>query len=95
MGDRVRAAGKNVCMVLNEEGIVLGRLRGKAFDGDPDTTAEGAMRPGPTTIRPDIFIHDIVGRMRNRRVGSYVVTTALGRFIGVLYREDAERVLER
>ncbi|MEE9198997.1 MAG: hypothetical protein V3U26_04275 [Dehalococcoidia bacterium] len=33
--------------------------------------------------------------MRNRRVGSYVVTTASGRFIGVLYREDAERVLER
>ena len=89
----MRAADKNVCIVLNEEGIVLGRVRGKAFEGDPDTVVEQAMRSGPPTIRPDVFIHDVVPRMHNRRVGSYVVTTALGRFIGILYREDAERVL--
>ena len=56
----MRIADKHVCIVLNEDGIVLDRVRGKAFDGDPDTVVEQAMRSGSPTIRPDVFIHDVV-----------------------------------
>ena len=81
-------------VVLNDENIVLGRVRGKAFDGDPDMKVEDAMRSGPATIRPDIFVHDIAPRMHDRRVGSYIVTTPLGLFVGILYRDDADRALD-
>ncbi|MCH8090315.1 MAG: CBS domain-containing protein [Chloroflexi bacterium] len=94
INEKVSSAGKNVCVVLNDEQIVLGRVRGKAFDGDPDTKVEDAMRSGPATIRPDVFLHDIGPRMHDRRVGSYIVTTALGRFVGILYRDDADRALD-
>ena len=50
---RVKAAGTNVCIVINDDRIVLGRIRGRGLRGDPDSTAEQAMRPGPSTIRPD------------------------------------------
>ena len=42
ISEKVLSAGKNVCVVLNDEQIVLGRVRGKAFDGDPDTKVEDA-----------------------------------------------------
>ncbi|TMK86300.1 MAG: hypothetical protein E6G44_03940, partial [Actinobacteria bacterium] len=45
--ERVRAAGWNVCVVVNEERIVLGLLRQRELDGDADLTIERAMRPGP------------------------------------------------
>jgi len=44
----VKAAGTDVCIVTTEDGIVLGRIRGRALRGDPDSTAEQAMRPGPS-----------------------------------------------
>ena len=50
---RVRAAGKDVCIVVNDRHIVLGRIRGRALDGNPDDLVEDVMRPGPSTIRPD------------------------------------------
>ena len=40
-------------MVVNEERVVLGLLREKKIVSDPETVAEEAMRPGPTTVRPD------------------------------------------
>lgn len=84
---RVRAAGWESCLVVNDDRIVLGRLRGAAFDGDPDQTAEAVMEAGPTTVRPSEPLHELVRRMR----ASVVVTTADGRLVGVLRRDDAER----
>ncbi len=92
--ERVQAAGEKVCIVTNEEGIVLGRLRGKAFNADPEASVESVMEAGPTTIRPDILLEEITEHLQERRVGSIVVTTSVGRLIGILYRSDAERYLE-
>ncbi|MCH7972088.1 MAG: hypothetical protein IH960_13775 [Chloroflexi bacterium] len=36
---RVKAADTNVCIVTTDDGIVLGRIRGRALRGDPDSTA--------------------------------------------------------
>lgn len=83
----------DMCLVVNDEQIVLGRLRGKAFNADPETIVERVMEEGPTTIRPDTSLDNITKRMRDRDVRSIVVTTLHGRLIGVLRREDAERRL--
>jgi len=91
--ERVQAAGEQVCIVTNEEGIVLGRLRGEAFNADSQASIESVMEVGPTTIRPDLLLEEITEHLQERRVGSIVVTTSVGRLIGILYRSDAERRL--
>ena len=95
--DRVRAAGHDQCIVVNGEGVVFGRLRRKAWENDPNAAIEDVMELGPATIRPDPFLHDIIGRLETRKIGSILVTSygshEGGRLLGVLFREDVERVL--
>src|SRR3954454_21663775 len=52
VGDRLRAAGQASCIVVNDQRVILGRIRGEALDGDPEQTVEAVMEAGPTTIRP-------------------------------------------
>jgi hypothetical protein len=49
--ERVRAAGWDTCIVVNEERVVLGRLGRTAVAGDSDPCVEEAMSPGPSTVR--------------------------------------------
>jgi len=91
--ERVRATGWDESLVVNEQRVVLGRLRGKALDADPQLPAEQVMEEGPSTIRPDTRLADIAARLRERNVRSVVVTTPDGRLAGVLRRTDAEERL--
>src|SRR5919112_5431565 len=91
--DRLRVAGKTSCIVVNDQRVVLGRLRGDSLDGDAEQTAEAAMETGPTTVRPSASLDTLVARMQKRRTGSIIVSTANGEFVGVLRREDGERRL--
>ena len=91
--DKTLDADQNVCVVVNDERIVLGRLRGDALRGDPGATVESVMESGPTTTRPDDPLEAITERLKDARVGSILVTTSDGRLVGILYRDDAERVL--
>jgi len=86
-------AGADFCMVVNDEGVVLGRLRREALTSDPSTIADEVMEEGPTTTRPDDNLEDLTERMRARSVVSIVVTDPDGRLIGVLDRQDAEAAL--
>ncbi len=91
--DRTLDADQNVCIVVNDDRIVLGRLRRDALRGDPGATVESVMESGPTTTRTDEPLDAITERLQGARVGSIVVTTSDGRLVGVLYRKDAERKL--
>ncbi len=91
--DRAQDADQNVCIVVDDHGVVLGRLRGDALREDPEATVESVMEDGPTTIRADASLQEITERMRKRGVGSILVTDPEGRLLGILYRKDAERVL--
>jgi CBS domain-containing protein len=95
--ERVQATGHEMCVVVNERGIVLGRLQRKAWERGSDSAAEDCMQLGPPTARPDAFLHEVIERLG--KVGSLLVTWYRseedgGRLIGVLFREDVERVLE-
>ena len=95
--ERVQAAGHEMCIVVNERGIVLGRLRRNEWAGDAASAVEDVMELGPPTGRPDSFLHEVIERLR--KVGSLLVTwygseEDGGGLIGVLFREDVERVLE-
>jgi Mg/Co/Ni transporter MgtE len=91
--DRAQDADQNVCIVVDDHGVVLGRLRGNALREDPAASIESVMEDGPTTIRADASLQEITERMRKRGVGSILVTDPEGRLLGILYRNEAERVL--
>ncbi len=91
--NRAQDADQNVCMVVNADGVVLGRLRGDRLQGDTGAAIESVMEDGPTTIRADTSLQEITARMRKRRVGSILVTDPEGRLLGILYRSEAERAV--
>lgn len=87
--DRVRAAGWNACVVVNNERVVLGLLREAQLKGDPERPVESVMRPGPTTFRPHVPIAEMAHFLLDHNLDSSPVTTSDGRLLGLLRREDA------
>lgn len=90
--ERVRAAGWDACVVVNDERVVLGLLREKELGGDPGLRVEQAMRPGPSTFRPFVPIQEMARVMTEHNMETSPITTSDGRLVGLLTREDAERV---
>ncbi|SRR6266851_3322206 len=88
---RVRVLGWDAVVVVNEERIVLGLLRSKEFDSDPDLLIEQAMRPGPSTFRPLVFIEEMEHFVVEHKLESSPVTTSDGRLVGLLLQTDAVR----
>ena len=91
--EQVQASDHCVCVVTNDQGVVLGRLGERALLTDPEGLVEQVMESGPTTTRPDDPLEAITERLRGRGVDSILVTTPDGRLVGILYLEDAERIL--
>jgi CBS domain-containing protein len=88
--ERVRAAGWDTCIVVNEERVVLGRLGRKAVAGSGDESVEKAMSPGPSTVRPSIGADALLERIRTRNLSSYLLTTPDGRLVGLVRRSELE-----
>ncbi len=91
---RVQAAGWKLCLVVNGQNQVLGRLRGDHWNADPNAPVEDVMEEGPTTFRASKGLATLVERMQRQQVGSVLITDPEGVLIGVLYRQDAERLLK-
>ena len=89
-----RMGNDGVCVVIGEGRVVLGRLRAEDARAEPDRRVEEVMEGGPTTFRANIPLEPLVERMQQRRVGNVIVTDPDGRLLGVLYRNEAEAVLD-
>jgi CBS domain-containing protein len=89
---RVRKAGWDRCVVVNEERVVLGLLREHEPASDPEAFVEEVMRNGPATFRPNEPVGKMVQRMHARGASAVLVTTSDGRLVGLLYRKDAEHL---
>jgi CBS domain-containing protein len=89
--ERVRAAGWDACVVVNEERIVFGLLRAHELEGDADARIEAVMRPGPSTFRPHVAIAEMAEYMTEHDLVNAPITTLEGRLVGLLLREDAVR----
>jgi CBS domain-containing protein len=83
---RVRAAGWDLCVVVDAERVVVGTLDGEALAAD--TFVEWAMREGPTTLRPHVAAEEASERFQRRDPKTLVITDSSGRLIGVLRRTD-------
>lgn len=97
VADSTRAinhSGDTFCLVLNDERVVLGRLRKKHLDETSDAAVETVMETGPTTVRPDESAKELLKRMDKRNVEAVVVTTKKGVLVGVARRNDLRRLVE-
>jgi CBS domain-containing protein len=85
---RVEASPYGFGFVVGVGGILLGRLRRKALEGDPDATAEQVMEAGPSTVRADATLDTVYERMEQRDLNTAVITTPDGELLGVVLRRD-------
>ncbi|MDH3251001.1 MAG: CBS domain-containing protein [Acidimicrobiia bacterium] len=89
---RAGEAGWNEALVVDCEGVVVGRLRGSGWDADDQLTVDTVMELGPTTVRPDGPLHNLVERMDERSTKLVVVSDPQGHLVGVVVAADARRL---
>ena len=90
--ERVRAAGWDACVVVNDRRVVLGLLRAGELQRGQGEPIQQMMQPGPSTFRPHVLIEELAHFMIHHDLPSSPVTTSDGRLVGLLRREDAARV---
>jgi CBS domain-containing protein len=93
--DRLDESGWDTCFVVDERGVVLGRIGRAAIRGRADIHAEEAMTLGPSTIRPSARLADVVRRMEQQKLTGLPVTRPDGTLVGLLSLEEARQALAR
>ena len=91
--DQMERAGTSYCVVLNDQGIILGRVRRRDLSPEAISIRQ-AMQPGPATVRPEEELKPLVERMHKAGVTNILVATARGKLIGVVDRDRAETALK-
>ncbi len=93
--ERLDERGWDTCFVVDERRVVLGRIGRRAIRARKNVTAEEAMTPGPSTIRPSARLEATIERMRRQNLTNLPVTTSDGRLVGLLTLRDAEEALRQ
>lgn len=86
-----RLGEHSLCAVVDEDGVLLGRLRREDIEGNADATAGEIAHPGPSTFRPDVPVGEMAEWFGRRNVDAFIITTPDGKPFGLLYRADVER----
>ncbi len=85
---RIEGTDWQVCVVVNDERVVLGLLGEKVFAGDPQTPVEAVMESGLSTWRLSGPLADIEQYMDRHGVTAVVISGSDGRLYGAVRRED-------
>jgi CBS domain-containing protein len=93
--ERLDESDWDTCFVVDERGVVLGRLGRRAIGERANVAAEEAMTPGPSTVRPSARLQAMVERMQRQKLTNLPVTTSDGRLMGLLTLHDAEEALRQ
>ena len=91
---RVEASPYGFALVVSADGVLLGRLRKTALDGDPQAVADTVMEPGPSTVRADTAPAPLRERLERSDLHFAVITDPDGRLLGVVLREDLPGAIE-
>jgi len=83
----------DVCIVIDCDRKAIGRIRNGDLGADPHHRARDIMEPGPSTVRPDSRLEPLVRRMHHKNAPHVTVTNPQGELLGLLLRDDADRVL--
>jgi CBS domain-containing protein len=83
--ERAQAAGADGLLVVNGQGILLGRFLLDTV-AEPSAVVDSVLEPGPVTVRANEPLEPMLQRMASRGVTEIVVTTPEGRLLGVVGR---------
>jgi CBS domain-containing protein len=86
--DRAIAAGWDACVVVSQDLVVLGLLRARELQADPQLLVERVMRPGPSTYRPFVTVEEMRRTMTERNLENSPVTTSDGKLVGLVRKQD-------
>jgi CBS domain-containing protein len=86
--ERVEASPYGFALVVSADGVLLGRLRKAALEGDREAAAETVMEPGPSTVRADLAPARLRERLERSDLSSAVITDPDGRLLGVVRGDD-------
>ena len=92
---RVEAKGWNAVVVVSDERVVLGLLRARELAMDAAQPIEKVMRPGPSTFRPYVSLHEMLRFMVDHKLENVPVTTSDGRLVGLLLQKDVAAEMEK
>jgi predicted transcriptional regulator len=81
---RLDRQSDGICIVVNDGGVVQGRLRLDRVDPTDDRVVEEVMEPGPVTVRADAPLAGTIQRMKDRKAASLIVSDPDGVLLGVL-----------
>lgn len=87
----VQKGGWDVCVVVNDQRVVLGLLEPNAWEAHPEERVEKVMQKGPATFRPETPLNQLVERMQRNERQQALVTNLNGQLIGIVCRVEAER----
>jgi CBS domain-containing protein len=86
--ERVERSPYGFGLVVSPGGVLLGRLRKAALEGDPSAPAGDVMEAGPSTERPDSDPAELASKLREKDLRTALVTTPDGRLVGVVRASD-------
>ena len=87
---RLESEHRDLCVVVDGAGIVLGLLRNE-HAGHGDGTVERLMKPGPATFRPHTNVNQLADYVEEKKLDTVLVTTSDGRLLGALRAEELRR----
>jgi rhodanese-related sulfurtransferase len=80
-----------LCVVVDEQEIVLGVVRAETAALPADTPVERVLQPGPSTVRPSIPARELAESMDRQGEQHVLVTTYDGRLLGIVRRAELDR----
>jgi CBS domain-containing protein len=92
---RAKEKGWDAAVVVNDERVVFGLLRSNELESEAHVLIEHAMRPGPSTFRPYVSLHEMLHFMVDHKVESSPITTSDGRLVGLLLQKDVADAMRK
>lgn len=87
---RMETSGYQICVVVNDSGVVLGQVRAEAIPEGEDVKAADVMDCGPRTFRLHAKPDRILEYLRDKDEEDALATLSDGRLLGLLLRSDLE-----
>jgi Mg/Co/Ni transporter MgtE len=81
--------GWDASVVVNDSNVVLGILRRKALESDPNKLVGEVMVEGPSTYRPNVSVEKLVSKLDERNFKTAIVTNHRGELIGMFEKRSS------
>jgi rhodanese-related sulfurtransferase len=86
--ERIKASPFGFGLVVDDNDVLLGRLRRSVLEQSAGGTIEELMEVGPSTVRADVRAEVLRERLAKRELSCAIVTTPDGELMGIVRRSD-------